>query len=261
VINLDKITSIKNDKIKNLRKLYQKKYRKEKGQFILEGLRLSRGSYKAGADLDTIFLTKDYYNSIKDESFIINNQPKLVFVSKNLIEEIADTKNPQEIVTVVNEPNYNEKAVLSKEYILVLDRVQDPGNMGTIIRTAVAAGFQSIIITKGSVDIFNLKVLRSTMGAIYSIPFIKDVELKQLKSILKNKKQYIYAADLNTDKYYNELKYKTPLSLIIGNEARGIRAELLDLADLKVKIPIKGDIESLNAAVASGLMMYEILRK
>ncbi|MGM0446174.1 MAG: TrmH family RNA methyltransferase [Bacillota bacterium] len=258
---MDKITSIKNNKIKSLRKLYQKKYRKEKGQFILEGLRLSRGSYKAGADIDTIFLTRDYYNSIKNQPFIIDNQQKLVFVSKDLIEEVADTENPQEIITVVNKPNYDQKAVFSKEYILVLDRVQDPGNMGTIIRTAVAAGFQSIIITKGSVDIFNLKVLRSTVGAIYSIPFIKDVELNQLKSMLKDKKQNIYAADLNTDMYYNRLKYKTPLSLIIGNEARGIRAELLDLADQKVKIPIRGDIESLNAAVAAGLMMYEILRK
>jgi TrmH family RNA methyltransferase len=259
---MDKITSIKNDKIKNLRKLYQKKYRKQKGQFILEGLRLTRGSYNAGADLDTIYITKDFYNNlIKDEAFLINNQDKIVFVSNEQIKEVADTENPQDIITVVNEPNFNEKQVLSKEYILVLDRVQDPGNMGTIIRTAVAAGFQSLIITKGSVDVFNLKVLRSTMGAIYSIPFIKDVDLDKLITMLNNKEQYIYAADLNTDHYYNEVEYKKPLSLIIGNEAQGIREELLNLANQKVKIPIKGDIESLNAAVAAGLMMYEILRK
>jgi len=258
---MDKITSIKNDKIKNLRKLYQKKYRKQKGQFILEGLRLTRGSYNAGANLDTIYITKDFYNNlIKDEAFLINNQDKIVFVSNKLIKEVADTENPQDIITVVNEPNFNEKQVLSKEYILILDQVQDPGNMGTIIRTAVAAGFQSLIITKGSVDVFNLKVLRSTMGAIYSIPFIKDVDLDKLKTMLNNKKQYIYAADLNTEQYYNELKYKRPLSLIIGNEAHGIREELLDLANQKVKIPIRGDIESLNAAVAAGLIMYEILR-
>ena len=258
---MDKITSIKNDKIKNLRKLYQKKYRKQKGQFILEGLRLTRGSYNAGANLDTIYITKDFYNNlIKDEAFLINNQDKIVFVSNKLIKEVADTENPQDIITVVNEPNFNEKQVLSKEYILILDRVQDPGNMGTIIRTAVAAGFQSLIITKGSVDVFNLKVLRSTMGAIYSIPFIKDVDLDKLKTMLNNKKQYIYAADLNTEQYYNELKYKRPLSLIIGNEAHGIREELLDLANQKLKIPIRGDIESLNAAVAAGLIMYEILR-
>jgi len=258
---MDKITSIKNDKIKNLRKLYQKKYRKQKGQFILEGLRLTRGSYNAGANLDTIYITKDFYNNlIKNEAFLINNQDKIVFVSNKLIKEVADTENPQDIITVVNEPNFNEKQVLSKEYILILDRVQDPGNMGTIIRTAVAAGFQSLIITKGSVDVFNLKVLRSTMGAIYSIPFIKDVDLDKVKAMLNNKKQYIYAADLNTEQYYNELKYKRPLSLIIGNEAHGIREELLDLANQKLKIPIRGDIESLNAAVAAGLIMYEILR-
>ena len=181
---MDKITSIKNDKIKNLRKLYQKKYRKQKGQFILEGLRLTRGSYNAGANLDTIYITKDFYNNlIKNEAFLINNQDKIVFVSNKLIKEVADTENPQDIITVVNEPNFNEKQVLSKEYILILDRVQDPGNMGTIIRTAVAAGFQSLIITKGSVDVFNLKVLRSTMGAIYSIPFIKDVDLDKVSKL------------------------------------------------------------------------------
>ncbi len=255
---MEKITSIKNDKIKELRKLYQKKYRKSKSQFILEGLRLIRGAYKSGADLEQIFLTRSYYQKHKTESFIINNENELVYVSRGLIEEVADTDNPQEIIAVVNEPKTSLDEVLDKQYILVMDRIQDPGNMGTIFRTAPAAGFQSIIITKGSVDVFNLKVLRSSVGAIYSLPFVKDIELNELTESLKEEDRSIYAADLNTDNYYNELTYESPLALIIGNEAGGIRPEILDLADQKIKIPLKANIESLNAGVAAGVIMFEI---
>ena len=259
VIKMEEITSIKNDKVKYLRKLYQKKYRKERSQFILEGLRLIRGAYKSGADLESIFLTSDYFNQHKSEAFLINNEEKLIFVSDSLISEIADTANPQEVIAIVNEPQTKKEEVLSKEYILVLDQIQDPGNMGTIIRTAAAAGFQSIIISKGSVDVFNLKVLRSTVGAIYSIPFIKDVDQKELKELLTSKDKNIYAADLNTDQQYNQINYNKPLALIIGNEGSGIRRGLLNIADQKVKIPLKGNIESLNAGVAAGVIMFKIL--
>ncbi len=256
---MEEITSIKNDKVKYLRKLYQKKYRKKRNQFILEGLRLIRGAYKSGADIASIYLTRDYYNEHKSESFLINNEEKLIFVSDSLISEVADTENPQEVIAIVNEPQTSQEEVLSKDYILVIDQIQDPGNMGTMIRTAAAAGFQSVIISKGSVDVFNLKVLRSTVGAIYSLPFIKDIELDDLKGMLNSKKQNIYAADLNTDKYYNEVKYVEPLSLIIGNEGNGIRRQLIDIADVCVKIPLKGNIESLNAGVAGGIIMFKIL--
>lgn len=255
---MEKITSIKNDKIKELRKLYQKKYRKSKSQFILEGLRLIRGAYKSGANLELIFLTEEYYEKHKTESFIINNEDKFVYVSANLIEEVADTNNPQEIIAVVNEPQTTIDEVLDKEYILVIDRIQDPGNMGTIFRTAAAAGFQSILITKGSVDVFNLKVLRSSVGAIYSLPFVKDIELEELTESFKESPLSIYAADLNTDNYYNEISYQKPLALVIGNEAGGIRPEILELADHKLKIPLKSNIESLNAGVAAGVIMFKI---
>jgi TrmH family RNA methyltransferase len=130
--------------------------------------------------------------------------------------------------------------------------------MGTIFRTAAAAGFQSIIITKGSVDVYNLKVLRSSVGAIYSLPFVKDIELNELTESLQEQNISIYASDLNTDSYYNEISYKKPLALVIGNEARGIRPEMLELADQKIKIPLKGNIESLNAGVAAGVIMFKI---
>src|SRR6056297_1060402 len=121
---MEEITSIKNDKVKYLRKLYQKKYRKERKQFVLEGLRLIRGAYKSGADLESIFLTSDYFNQHQSEAFLINNEDKLIFVSDTLISEIADTANPQEVIAIVNEPQTEKEEVLSKDYILVLDQIQ-----------------------------------------------------------------------------------------------------------------------------------------
>jgi len=256
---MDDIKSIKNSKVKELRKLYKKKYRKEKGQFILEGLRLIRGAYQAGADINNIFLSSQFYQSNKTESFLINNEDKLIFVTEQLIERVADTKNPQSVIAVVNQIKFTQDEVVAKDYILILDQIQDPGNMGTIIRTAVAAGFQSIVISKGSVDIFNLKVLRASMGAVFCLPMIKDVKIDELIKLLKAKEQTIYAADLETDSYYNDLKYKKPLSLIIGNEAHGIRKKILDRADQITKIQLRGNIESLNAGVAAGILMFKIL--
>lgn len=252
------VKSYKNDKVKDLRKLYQKKYRKENRKYILEGLRLIRGSFKADANIDRIYLTERFYNRNLKETFLKENKDKLIFVSEDIISKVADTINPQEIIAVVKEPQSRLKEVLSKDLILILDQIQNPGNMGTIIRTAVAAGFQSMIITKGSVDLYNLKVIRSTAGAIYSIPFIKDIEIKDLKDKLKSFSHKIIAADLDTKKRYNEISYSTPLGLIIGNEARGISKELKEIADIKVKIPIRGDLDSLNAGIAAGILMYKI---
>ncbi len=256
---MNEIKSLKNSRVKELRKLYRKKYRQKKDRFILEGLRLIRGAYQAGADFENIFLGSQFYKSNKKESFLINNENKLIFVTEELIKEVADTENPQSVIAVVKQSKFKQDEVIAKDYILILDQIQDPGNMGTIIRTAVAAGFQSIIIAKGSVDIFNLKVLRASMGALFCLPIIKDIKTDELTRLLGEKDQTIYAADLETDSYYNDLKYKKPLSLIIGNEAHGIRRKFLDIADQRVKIQLRGNIESLNAGVAAGVLMFKIL--
>lgn len=252
------VESYKNDKVKDLRKLYKKKYRRQNKKYILEGLRLIRGSFKANATIERIYLTKRFYNRYSKENLLKENINKLIFVTEDIIKNVADTINPQEIIAVVKEPQSRLKEVLSKDLILIIDQIQNPGNLGTIIRTAVAAGFQSMIITKGSVDLYNLKVIRSTTGAIYSIPFIKDIELKDLKDKLKSFSHKIITADLDTKKIYNEINYTKPLGLIIGNEARGISKDLLEIADIKVKIPIRGDLDSLNAGIAAGILMYKI---
>lgn len=145
------------------------------------------------------------------------------------------------------------------DFIVVLDRIQDPGNMGTIIRTADAAGAQSIILLKGCVDIYNPKVIRSTMGSIFDMNIVNCVD--EDLDIIKNKGFNIVSSYLNTNNYYNSVDYGEKVALIIGNEGNGIKDEIIDKSDILVKIPIYGKAESLNAAMASGILMYEIKNK
>ncbi len=258
------IRSIKNNKIKYLRKLYSNRKRKKEGKYILEGLRLIKSAILMEAEVNRIFITPKFVSD--NELNFIAPLPdyKITYISKDLMEELADTVNPQGIIAIVNEPEYEyNQFIKDNKYTLILDRIQDPGNMGTLIRTAAAAGFSGLIALKGCVDIYNLKVIRATAGAIFSLPIINKMEFAELKRI-KEKKQYciqLISADTEGDNYYHEIDYKDPLILVIGNEANGIRKEILALSDNIVKIPVNRDIESLNAAVAGSLIMYQIIGK
>lgn len=255
------INSIKNNKIKYLRKLYSNRQRKKEGKYILEGLRLIKSAVKMTAEINRIFLTPEFAGD-KEINFI-DTLPagKISYISKNLMEELADTVNPQGIIAIVDEPEYEyRKFFKDNKYTLVLDRIQDPGNMGTLIRTAAAAGFSGLIALKGCVDIYNLKVIRATAGAIFSLPIINKMEFMDLKEFKEDKEDDIrlISADPGGSSYYHKVDYKAPLLLVIGNEANGIRKEILTLSDFIVRIPVSRDIDSLNAAVAGSLIMYKI---
>ncbi|MFW5986127.1 MAG: TrmH family RNA methyltransferase [Halanaerobiales bacterium] len=266
------ITSDKNSKIKFLKKLYKKKYRKKQGKYILEGYRIIVEALRAGADFDSLYFSPDFYNSdsgnqildlLKNSQFY-NKKIKPIVIDEKLMVNITDTDTPQGIIAAVNENNYKTEDIFDKsDVILLIDRIQDPGNMGTIIRTAVAAGVEGLIILKGSVDIYNLKVLRATMGAIFNIKFIKDVSLSNFFSLYRvyNDRYRLIAADLSADTYYDRMNYGNRVILAAGNEGNGLCREILEAADKRVKIPIIGDIESINVAVATGIILYDILRK
>ena len=145
--------------------------------------------------------------------------------------------------------------------ILVLDRIQDPGNMGTLIRTAAGAGIDGIVVLKGCVDIYNLKVLRATMGAVFSIPIITRLEKDLFREKIVAGDYYLVCTDIAGEKYYYEVTYRQPTVFVIGNEAQGIAEDLLALASCRVKIPMAGEIDSLNAAVSGGIVLYDYLRK
>ncbi|MFP4016371.1 MAG: TrmH family RNA methyltransferase [Halanaerobiales bacterium] len=266
------ISSEQNSRVKLLRKLYNKKKRRQKGKFVLEGYRITDEALNAEADFDYLFMSPDFYRSeegqnLEKDFLKSNNKNDLVIVEEKLLSSIADTESPQGVIAVVNEPEFEMKDIFleGKEMnsLLLLDRIQDPGNMGTIIRTAVAAGIDGIIILKGSVDIYNLKVLRATMGAIFSIPVIKDVELDELfESINSSRKDYrIVSADLSGDLYYHQLAYDYPFIIAIGNEANGLQDQIIENSDYLIKIPILGGIDSLNAAIATGIIVYKAVEK
>ncbi|MFW6022218.1 MAG: TrmH family RNA methyltransferase [Halanaerobiaceae bacterium] len=263
------ISSEQNSKIKSLKRLYSKRQRKKKGKFLLEGYRIIDEALKSEAVFDDIYMTADFINSDQGKSIIElmqknNNIQYPIVVQDKLLESIADTASPQGIIAVVNEDDYTLGEVFKgNKTLLLLDQIQDPGNMGTIIRTAVAAGVGGIIVLKGSVDIYNLKVLRSTMGAIFNIPLVKNTTLDdflQSYNNIKHKYQLI-STDLSAEKYYNQVEYNEPVIIAIGNEANGLRKGIIDQSDLCIKIPVIGDINSLNAAIAAGIIVYKVMEK
>ncbi|QTL98582.1 RNA methyltransferase [Iocasia frigidifontis] len=258
------ISSTGNVRIKYLQKLYLRKYRKKEGKFILEGYRIINEALNSNADFETIFLTPSFYDSPEGQKITnLVGRDMVVLVEEGLLNELADTVTPQGVIGVVDEPVYHINDFIDKGIILVLDRLQDPGNMGTVIRTAVAAGVAGIIVLKGSVDIYNLKVLRATMGAVFNIPIITDIELAAFKELLVSQLSTynLIAADLSGKEYYYNINYNPRSMLVIGNEAHGVSREILEMADRLIKIPIIGDIDSLNAAIAAGIIMYKALEE
>ena len=155
---------------------------------------------------------------------------------------------------------YNKKIDYRQDIILILDNIQDPGNLGTIIRTADSVGLTQILVSKGTVDCYNSKVLRSTMGAIFRVNIIETDNLEKSIEEIKQNKFKVVTTSLQTDKSIYDIQLKN-VAIVIGNEANGVSKEIMDLADEKAIIPMKGKTESLNVAVATGVVLYEYVRQ
>lgn len=258
------ISSSQNDKVKYLNKLYRSRNRRKEGVFILEGKRLIEAALAGGADFKQVFLTPAFFKSAENDKLLADLKSKadFVYLESDLLKATASTVNPQGILAVVEESVFKGNDFYRRaDKILLLDRIQDPGNMGTMIRTAVAAGFDGIIALKGSVDIYNQKVIRSTMGGIFSIAIRQKLSQKEfLAEISAEAADYeLLAADIKAEEYHFEHHYQDKLILMIGNEANGLDSKLMDSATAKIKIPLAGEIESLNAAVAASVISFEIL--
>ena len=253
------IESKSNSLFKNLKKLKdKKKYRDEKKQYIIEGFRFVKEAIKSNTCLECVIFTEDFYK--KEKEFIDSLEKlniKLVIMTKILLDEICDTENPQGISAVAE---FKDSVLNLGNMIILIDKVQDPGNMGTIIRTAHAVGASSIIITKGTVDIYNDKVLRSSMGSIFYIPIIEDYNLDLVKK-LKNQGYRLLVSSLQGENNFFEEDLKGKVIIAVGNEGNGVSDEVYNISDVKVKIPMPGNSESLNVAIATSVMMYEKLRQ
>ncbi|MDV4150639.1 RNA methyltransferase [Clostridium sp. AL.422] len=254
------IESKDNSFFKNIKKLKERRFRDKEGLFIIEGLRLTEEAIRAGMDIEYVIISKDYEE--KFQSFFVENSiltSKTNILANNLFMQIASTENPQGILAVVRKKNSIKK--LNGDFYLICDKVQDPGNLGTIIRTAHAAGVDGIILTKGTVDIYNDKTIRSTMGSIFYIPIFYDDEYYSIIKELKEKGFNLVATSLSESKNFFEENLKGKTILAVGNEGNGISDELFELADKKVKIPMPGGAESLNVSIATSIILFEKVRQ
>lgn len=256
------ISSKDNERVKYTKSLLKSKNRQKESKFIIEGYRILTLAIECNADLDYVFINETFEDKQEHKNFlnILEEKNIKIFKTTNKIfNELIDTENTQGILGVVRfkERKIEHNIKNEDKFILILDRIQDPGNMGTIIRTADAAGVDAIITLKGCVDIYNPKVIRSTMGSIFDMNIISCTQEECLRE-LKSKGFNIVSSYLNTNNYYHETNYENKVALVIGNEANGVNDELINESDILVKIPIYGNAESLNAAISSAILMYEI---
>lgn len=249
------ITSKDNSKIKEIKKLKEKKYRKT--AFIVEGIKMLKEAISEKAEIDTIIIREDTELDFKLDSEL---EKKVIHVTKNVFETISDVVSPQGVLVVINKKIDDNKISKHADYILALDGIQDPGNLGTIIRTADSANIKQILVSKDTVDSYSPKVVRSTMGAIYRVKIIECEDLAKTLKSLQTTGFEIVTTDLHTDKSIYDMNYNKKI-VVIGNEANGVTPKIRELSNYRVKIPMLGKTESLNAAVATGIMIYEYVRQ
>lgn len=258
------ITSTANVKVKRIIQLRKKKKtRDEEGVFLVEGIRMFREV--PPASLKEIYVSE---SCMKKEKGMVQEMGeragvRVELVSDPVFEYLSDTRTPQGILSVVARSTYTLEDIARGEapHVLVLDRLQDPGNVGTILRTAEGAGVTGILLDGECADVYNPKTIRSTMGSIFRIPFCYMQDLREGIRRLKDMGIHIYAAHLDGVHFYDEENYRTPCAFLIGNEGNGLREEIAKMADTYIKIPMAGSVESLNAAIASAVLMFEVSRQ
>ncbi len=250
------IQSHSNSKIKLVKSLSKKKYRDIKNMFIVEGERFVK-DIPHYTKVEIILISQSF-----SEKKDLSNYKNYEIVEDKIFKELCDTTNSQGILAVCHKANYSEDINIEEgSFIIIGDTLQDPGNVGTLIRTAVAAGANYIVLSKGSVDVYNPKVIRSTASSIFNIPIIENVDLKTFLPTIKTKGVEIIGTHLKANEYYFNGNMKKSIAIVIGNEANGMCDEVTNLCTKIVKIPMIGDIESLNASVSSAILMYEVVKQ
>lgn len=240
------ITSKANNVVKNAKKLHQKKYRTE--SYLIEGWHLFEEAFSSGAEIVSIFALPEYADRLRDFTGVH-------WVSTELLKDLADSKTPQGIVAEVRLQEEDPPTILSGKY-LFLEDVQDPGNLGTIIRTADAAGLSGVFISNRSADLYNLKTLRSMQGSHFHLPIYR-LETMKLLQLARESKIPVFASTLSEHSVdYQTLKGSNDFLLVMGNEGQGISSVVSEAADQLVHIPMKGRAESLNVAVAAGILIF-----
>ncbi|THE14708.1 RNA methyltransferase [Bacillus timonensis] len=248
---MKRIESNKNPQIKQWKKLHTKKERDKTGTFMIEGFHLVEEALKSDVIIRELIICEavDIPSSwnVDNLSFTI--------VTEKIMQEISDTDTSQGVAAICEQYSVKEGGQFTR--LLLVDAVQDPGNLGTMIRTADAAGMDAVIIGEGSVDVYNSKVVRSTQGSIFHLPIVKE-NLHETIDRLKQKGIKVYGTSLKNAVDYKQAPVEDSFALIVGNEGNGVQAEILEKTDQNLYIPIYGKSESLNVAVAAGILLYHL---
>ena len=258
------ITSFSNPRVKQVVQWQTKaKERKKDNIFLAEGIKMYEEAPEAS--VKEVYIIEETLQKMLKDDFLKQKLQKTGYelVSPEVFQKMSDTQTPQGVLVVLDRPKYDLASLLQKKnpMFVVLEDIQDPGNLGTIVRTGEGAGVTAVIMTKNTVDIFNPKTIRATMGSIYRVPFLYVDSIEDTIKSLHNSGVKTYAAHLKGETYYDSFSFKEGTAFLIGNEGNGLKKETADLASAYLKIPMEGQVESLNAAIATSLLMYEAHRQ
>ncbi len=254
------ITSTANQQVKLLIQLNKKaKLRNTKDVFVAEGPRMLQEA--PGERIKKVYFSESYFTNRRGGKPLEGVPCEIV--QDHIFKVMSDTQTPQGVLCLIRQFHYSLEDMTQKKnpLLLVLENIQDPGNLGTIMRTAEGAGADGVILSRDSVDMYNPKTIRATMGSVYRVPFLYADNLKTVLGFLKEKGIRSYAAHLEGSALYDREGYQGGTAFLVGNESSGLSQELADCADTCIRIPMEGRLESLNAAVASSLLMYEAYRQ
>ncbi|OIJ18307.1 RNA methyltransferase [Anaerobacillus alkalidiazotrophicus] len=251
---MERIESVKNIKIKTVKKLHTRKGREKLGSFLIEGEHLVEEALNSNVIINEIFIEENF---TIPSNWDLSNIP-IYIVNDKIMKEICDTQTPQGIVAVCELLGRKPLTIEKNGLYILIDQVQDPGNLGTIIRTADCAGLSGVILGTGTVDMYNSKVIRSTQGSIFHLPIVRG-ELTEWVEKFKSEKIPVYGTALNEKaKEYRTVMAPESFALIVGNEGNGLSKELLQVTDENLFIPIYGEAESLNVSIATGILLYHL---
>ncbi len=248
----ERITSLKNPKVQTWKSLKDRKGRKETGCFLVEGRKMVEEALRSGFTVTALLLCEGF-----TPDFALPEEVARYELPEHVFAAVCDTKTPQGIAAVAR----MRSSAVHGQRLVALDGVQDPGNVGTILRTADAAGFEGVILSEQCADVFSPKLLRATMGSLFRMPVTVTADLPGMLTTLRDGQGFhILSSQLDGMPFYQREKVGERFVLVIGSEGNGVTEEVKALATHRVRLPMRGGAESLNAAVAAGIMMYELTR-
>lgn len=260
---MDIIKSKDNSKIKYVRSLNSKKSRDEQNAFIVEGIKFVNEAIKENAHIIYLIFNEGAFEKTEIKQLYdlsIDTGTEVIICEDSVFNSAADTINAQGVIAVIKK-NINAKTISDFKFAVMCDRIQDPGNLGTIIRTADAFGPAVVILNKGCVDVYNSKVVRASAGAIFRVPFIQNDSDEEILKELKESDYKIISAVVDSENSFDDLDKFKKICVVIGNEGQGVSREIVNNSHMSITIKMSGSAESLNASIAAGICIYEIRKK